>query len=61
MLTLDQIQFRLQDRRIDAVSEATGVHRNTIAGIRSGRIANPRYNTVKALSDYLTGGANDAS
>ena len=54
MLTLDEIVQKIQDRRTDAVAEATGVHRNIIAAIRSGRNTNPTYRTLKALSDYLT-------
>ena len=55
MLDLDEIKAALRDRRLDMVSEATGLHRNTIAGIRSGKVANPSYEAVKALSDYFGG------
>lgn len=53
MLTLDQISEKLKDRRLDKVSEATGVHRNTLHAIRDGKQSNPKYATIKALSDYL--------
>jgi transcriptional regulator with XRE-family HTH domain len=55
MLTLDQIAGMLQDRRLDKVHEATGVHPNTLRAIRKGRRLNPSYNTLKALSEYLGG------
>ena len=58
MLTLDKIMRELRDRRLDIVSGATGVHRNTLSAIRSGAVKNPSYATVKALSDYLKGRDN---
>ena len=61
MLTLDKIRDMLQDRRLDVVSEVTGIHRNTLSGIRSGAITNPRYETLLKLSEYLTRGGKDAS
>lgn len=57
MLTLDQIKRMLEDRRIDIVSERTGVNRNTIASIKSGHHDNPTLNTMQRLSDYLEGSA----
>lgn len=59
MMTLDKIMSALKDRRLDVVSDATGVHRNTLSAIRSGTVKNPSYATVKALSDYLTGPTNE--
>ena len=56
MLTIDQIRQALADRRLDVVSEATGVHRNTLGRIRSGEAKNPSYSTVKSLSDYFSPG-----
>jgi transcriptional regulator with XRE-family HTH domain len=53
MLTLDKIVGLLKDRRLDIVSDATGVHRNTLSGIRTGKITNPTYETVKRLSEYF--------
>jgi predicted transcriptional regulator len=55
MLNLDQIRAALDDRNLEKVSENTGVHRNTLAAIRTGSNINPTYATVKALSDYLSG------
>lgn len=57
MLNLQQIKEALQDRRLDIVSEFTGIHRNTIAAIRSGKAANPSYETIAKLSEYLQRGA----
>ena len=53
MLTLDQIRQRLQDRRIDAVAQATGLHYNTVRDVRSNPDANPTHRVIRALSDYL--------
>lgn len=57
MLTIEEIRERLADRRVPIVSERTGVAHSTIYAIRDGRSANPEYNTLKALSDYLQGQA----
>ena len=54
MLTLDEIRERLMDRRLPVVSEATGVHFNTIRNIRDNPWANPTYQVMVKLSDYLT-------
>jgi hypothetical protein len=54
MLTLDQIKRSLSDRRLNVVSEKTGLHVNTIANIRDGKSA-PTYYAVQKLSDYLEG------
>ncbi len=52
MLTLVEIQTRLADRKVRAVSEATGLHHQVIYDALK-PAANPTYRTVKALSDYL--------
>jgi hypothetical protein len=62
MLTLDKIKHLLADRRLDIVSKATGIHRNTLGGIRDGRATNPTYDTIRKLSEYFQNGAGaDAS
>lgn len=61
MLNLDQIRTALDDRNVEKVSARTGIHRNTIAAIRTGANANPTYATMKLLSDYLTVAAVDAN
>jgi transcriptional regulator with XRE-family HTH domain len=55
MLNLDQIKAKLSDRRLDAIAAATGLHRNTIANIKSGKIENPTYYVLIKLSDYFEG------
>lgn len=54
MLTLEQIVEQLGDRRIDIVATAIGVRPSTLIDIKKGRTLNPSYETVKALSDYLS-------
>lgn len=52
MLSLEQIQEQMKDRRVRTVSETTGLSRQVIYdALRPG--ANPSYRTVEALSDYL--------
>ena len=53
MLTFEQIVCRLQDRRLDAVALATGLHPNSIARIRDGKNVDPKMSTLKLLSDYF--------
>lgn len=54
MLTLIEIAEKLKDRRLSVVADATGLHYNTIKSVRDGANHRPSYETVKALSDYLT-------
>jgi len=53
MMTLGQIQEALKDRRTDKLSEATGLHYNTVREIRDNPRANPTWRVLKALNDYL--------
>jgi len=53
MMTIEAIREALRDRRINMVSRATGLHYNTIKGVRDNADANPSYRVIKALSDYL--------
>jgi len=55
----DQIRAALQDRRIEAVAHATGIHRNTIAHLRSGKTTNPTWETMRKLTEYLRSTDND--
>ena len=57
MMTLDQIREALDDRILYVVAERTGIHRNTISAIKSGKIENPTYYVLKKISDYLSGQA----
>ena len=56
MLTVAQIKEALKDRRLAIVAEATGLTRVSLNNIRNGTTKNPSYNTVVALSEYLTKG-----
>lgn len=58
MLSLNQIREALQDLRPGRVSEATGVHVNTVMQIRDNPKANPTWRVIKALSDYLEGSSD---
>lgn len=53
MRTLDEVRAALQDARLDLVAKATGLHRNTIADVRNNADANPRWDTLRKLNDYL--------
>lgn len=54
MMTLNEVRAALQDRRLEKVARATGLHYNTVKAIRDGKSSAPTWQTVKALSDYLT-------
>ena len=58
MLTIEKIRELLQDRNLEAVSKVTGLSRQTLSTIRSGKAKEPSYNTIKIISDYLEGKAN---
>lgn len=53
MLTIEQISSALKDRRIPVVASATGLHHNTIAAIRDGKVKDPSHRVILALSNYL--------
>lgn len=55
MMTLEQIRTALADRRMNAVSEATGLHYNTVRDVIMNTDSNPTYRVVKLLNDYLVG------
>lgn len=55
MLNLEQIRELLLDRRIDIVTSETKLGYTTVREIRNGTQDNPRYKTIKALSDYFEG------
>ena len=55
MLDLDEISRRLQDRVLSVVADATGLHRNTLAAIRSGKKTSVNKTTIAILSTYLVG------
>ncbi len=51
MLTLDRIKDLLADCNLSAVAQAVGVHPNTLYRLMDGQ--EPKYDTVKRLSDYF--------
>jgi len=55
MLSLEEIQKQLKDRRPGMVADATGLSYPTIQSIRDGKNLNPTFNVIKLLSDYLEG------
>ncbi len=52
-MTPEEIRSALKDRRLDMVSNATGLHVNTIRKIRDGKSTNSRYETIVILTKYL--------
>lgn len=53
MLTVEQIKTRLKDANLKRVAQAAGVHPATVYRLMS-EDSKPLYETVKALSDYLS-------
>ena len=54
MLPLEEIRARLaRHENLRAVARQTGLAYQTVYGIRSGRLNNPRLSTMTALSRYL--------
>lgn len=53
MMTLEQIQDALKDRRPRVVAKETGLHPNTIVKLRDGKNMNPTHRVFTALSEYL--------
>lgn len=52
-MNLEEIKQKLLDRNFSFIARATGIHQSTISAIMTGRIKNPKYETVKKLEDYL--------
>lgn len=57
-MTLDEIRRQLEDRNIQAVARATGIHPNAIYRIMRGK-SRPLYETVEKLRKYLEGGGGN--
>jgi DNA-binding phage protein len=53
MMTIEQIKQRLEDANLKRVAENAGVHPATVYRFMQDE-SKPLYETVKALSDYLT-------
>jgi hypothetical protein len=54
MLTLEEVRARLADRNLAKVSKRANLHYNVVYRVAAGITVSPSYETVKALSDYLT-------
>jgi transcriptional regulator with XRE-family HTH domain len=54
VLTPEEITARLADRNLSKVAEGSGLAYNTVRKYAAGGVANPSYEAVRALSDYLT-------
>lgn len=54
MLTLEEIKKRLMPMNLQYVARETGVHANVLYKIQRGH-QNPKYETVKRLSDWMEG------
>ena len=53
LLSLENIQLLLKDKRLYVVSKATGLSFPTLKKMADGKKENYTYNTIKAISDYL--------
>lgn len=53
MLTIEQIKSRLADANLRRVAQNAGIHPATVYRFMN-EDSRPLYETVKALSDYLT-------
>jgi DNA-binding Xre family transcriptional regulator len=53
LLTINEIRERLQDRRLEMVSEATGLHYNTVLYLKTGTAKGANISTIEKLSAYL--------
>jgi len=53
LLTIPEIRERLQDRRLEMVSVATGLHYNTVLYLKTGSASGANISTIEKLSAYL--------
>jgi DNA-binding Xre family transcriptional regulator len=53
LLSLENIQLLLKDKRLYVVSKATGLSFPTLKKMADGKKENFTYKTIKAISDYL--------
>lgn len=52
-MSIEEIRAALEDRNLRKVADATGLHHNTLLGIRSGKVASPSFGTLDVLRRYL--------
>jgi hypothetical protein len=55
IMEFEEIVAALQDRNLVKVSQATGIHWNTLHKWKQGRAEDPKLSTVITLSKYLQG------
>jgi DNA-binding Xre family transcriptional regulator len=53
LLSLENIQLLLKDKRLYVVSKETGLSFPTLKKMADGKKENFTYKTIKAISDYL--------
>ena len=53
LLSFEDIQLLLKDKRLYVVSNATGLSFPTLKKMADGKKENFTYKTIKAISDYL--------
>lgn len=53
LLTIPEIHERLQDRRLEMVAVATGLHYNTVLYLKTGSATGANISTIEKLSAYL--------
>lgn len=53
LLTIPEIRGRLQDRRLEMVAVATGLHYNTVLYLKTGSATGANISTIEKLSAYL--------
>lgn len=53
LLTIQEIRARLQDRRLEMVAVATGLHYNTVLYLKTGSASGANISTIEKLSAYL--------
>ena len=53
LLTIPEIRERLQDRRLELVALATGLHYNTVLYLKTGSAKGANISTIEKLSAYL--------
>lgn len=53
LLSIAEIRERLQDRRLEMVAIATGLHYNTVLYLKTGSAKGANISTIEKLSAYL--------
>ena len=53
MLSLEEIRYKLKDRRLSVVSKEIGVSYPTLLAIYKGEAKNPSYRIIELICNYL--------